>query len=196
MSSREILVARHGETQWNRLRKWQGISDIPLNETGVMQARELGQSLVGEGIARVYCSDLQRAVSTAKIVSEIIRAGQVTVDQRIRERSLGRFEGWQSGEVAIFLGLPESKAYILETDELSIENGPEVEPWAAFVERVWNFLQDISTSPEKGKTLVVAHGGVMRAINHALTHEGFGMPEFRNGEYIRLKVDENNWEII
>lgn len=196
MSSREILVARHGETQWNRLRIWQGISDIPLNETGIIQARELGQSLIGEGISRVYCSDLQRAVSTARIVSEIISAGQVAIDPRIRERSLGKFEGWKSIEVAKFLGLPESQVHILETDELSIENGPDVEPWESFVQRVWNFLGDMTASQSSEKTLIVAHGGVMRAINYTLTHEGFGMPEYRNGQVIRLVVNGGNWEIL
>lgn len=196
MSSREILVARHGETQWNRMRKWQGSSDIPLNETGIMQARELGKSLVEEGICRIYSSDLQRAAATAEIVSEITGAGQVTRDFRIRERGLGRFEGWYSQEVAKFLGLPEEQAHILETDERSIEDGPEVEPWKNFVERVWGFMEEIALLQVQERILIVAHGGVMRAITYTLKNEGFGMPEFRNGQYIRLAVNGNAWEIL
>lgn len=196
MSVREILVARHGETQWNHIRRWQGISDIPLNENGIMQARKLGESLAGQGITRVYSSDLQRAVSTARIVSEIIKSGQVSIDERIRERGLGKFEGWHSRDVARFLGIPEEQAHILETDERSIEGAPDVEPWESFVARVWNFLQDISGDASPDKTLIVAHGGVMRAITCTLKNEGFGMPEFKNGQYIRLTVNGNAWEIL
>ena len=195
MSTREILVARHGETQWNRLRKWQGSSDIPLNEKGLLQARQLGISLTGEGIGKIYSSDLQRSFTTAKIVSEIVQTGNVTTDSRLRERGLGKFEGWKSVEVARFLGMPDEQARILETDELSIENGPEVEPWESFTRRVWSFLEDAAVATEHGKILVVAHGGVMRAISYTLTQEGFGMPEYSNGQYIRLKVNENNWQI-
>lgn len=196
MSSGEILVARHGETQWNRERKWQGSSDIPLNEAGFAQARNLGESLRGEEIARIYSSDLQRAMSTAQVVSEVIGSGNISTDRRLRERGLGKFEGWKSVEVAGFLGIPEEQAEVLETDERSIEGAPGVEPWKSFVERVWAALSDISSSPVQEKTLVVAHGGVMRAVYYALTSQEKGMPEYRNGQFIRLNVDGKNWEII
>ena len=195
MSCREMLVARHGETQWNLERKWQGSSDIPLNETGILQAKKLGKSLINEGISRIYSSDMARAMATARIVSDIVESGDITTDNRLRERNLGKFEGWKSYEVADFMGIPRESADILETDELTIEGWPEVEPWKTFVERVWSAILDISQSSQADKTLVVAHGGVMRAITYTLTEEGLGMPEFSNGQIIRLRLDGKNWEI-
>ena len=195
MSTKEILVARHGETQWNRMRKWQGFSDIPLNETGQLQARQLGISLTGEGIGKIYSSDLQRAYTTAKIVSEITQTGNVTTDSRLRERGLGKFEGLLSVEVARYFGMPDEQARTLETDELIIENGPDVEPWESFTRRVWSFLEEVALATEHEKILIVAHGGVLRTISYTLTHEGLGLPEYSNTQFIRLKVDEKSWKI-
>ena len=56
-----ILLARHGETEWNRLGRWQGHADPPLNEQGRRQAAELAERLAGDGIAAIYSSDLARA---------------------------------------------------------------------------------------------------------------------------------------
>ena len=60
-----ILLARHGETEWNRLGRWQGHADPPLNDTGRQQAETLAAQLDDDGIAAVYSSDLRRASETA-----------------------------------------------------------------------------------------------------------------------------------
>ncbi len=195
MSYREVLVARHGETYWNREKKWQGSSDISLNEVGIQQARELGEILSQENIAGIYSSDLIRAETTAKIISEITGAGPVVTDQRIRERNLGKFEGWHSEDVARYLGIPPMQKHILENDELSIEGGPDVEHWTDFLERVWDFMEDVASSGVE-KTLIVAHGGVMRAIMYPLANDGFKMPIYKNCEIIRLVTDGNEWKIV
>jgi broad specificity phosphatase PhoE len=64
-----ILLARHGETDWNREGRWQGHSDQPLNATGIAQARALGRRLAGEQLAALYASDLCRATQTAAEVT-------------------------------------------------------------------------------------------------------------------------------
>ena len=195
MESTEVLVARHGETYWNRISRWQGSSDIKLNQTGIQQARKLGELLSREKITRIYSSDLQRAVTTATIISGIIGTGPVITDMRLRERGLGKFEGWKSEEVARFLSIPLDQKHILETDELSIENGPEVEPWEKFLKRIWDFMGEISPAGNNGKTLIVAHGGVLRAIEYSLTDKGFDLPVYGNCQFIRLSTDGKNWKI-
>src|SRR5690606_21641226 len=65
-----LLLARHGETDWNREGRWQGHANVPLNERGREQARELAQRLAGVAIDVIYASDLARAHETALIVAE------------------------------------------------------------------------------------------------------------------------------
>jgi len=62
---------RHGETDWNKQRKWQGHSDIPLNASGHSQTKKLAEILGDEPIDHIFSSDLSRAVQTAKAVSKI-----------------------------------------------------------------------------------------------------------------------------
>jgi broad specificity phosphatase PhoE len=63
-----FLLARHGETEWNREERYQGHADPPLNATGRAQAEELANSLVEEQVEAIYSSDLRRAAETAEIV--------------------------------------------------------------------------------------------------------------------------------
>ena len=63
-----FLIARHGETEWNREERYQGHADPPLNETGRAQAEQLAEQPAGDSIDAVYSSDLRRASETAEIV--------------------------------------------------------------------------------------------------------------------------------
>jgi len=87
-----LILVRHGETDWNRTGRCQGISDVVLNDNGRKQALELGLCLKGEKISAVYSSDLARAISTAE---EIARHHGLTVeiDSDLREMDQGDFEG-------------------------------------------------------------------------------------------------------
>jgi broad specificity phosphatase PhoE len=91
-----LLLVRHGETDWNRDGRWQGQSDTPLNEVGRQQAVRVAEEL--DGIDVVYSSDLARARETAEIVAE--RLGlDVELDERLRERSFGAWEGKTGPEI-------------------------------------------------------------------------------------------------
>jgi probable phosphoglycerate mutase len=93
-----ILLARHGETDWNSERRWQGHADQPLNEAGREQARELAESLAGRGVDAIYSSDLLRAHETARIVAE--RLGLfVEVDAGLREVDVGDWAGHVHSEI-------------------------------------------------------------------------------------------------
>jgi probable phosphoglycerate mutase len=88
-----LLLARHGETDWNREGRWQGATDIPLNDVGRAQARALAARLAERKIRAVASSDLSRARETAEIVAIAIGAPHVGALRDLRERSYGAFEG-------------------------------------------------------------------------------------------------------
>ena len=87
-----VFALRHGQTAWNVTQRIQGHTDEPLDETGRWQAVRLGQALVGEGIAAIYSSDLQRAHATALALASATGLA-VNSDPLLRERAFGRFEG-------------------------------------------------------------------------------------------------------
>jgi probable phosphoglycerate mutase len=95
-----ILLARHGETDWNSEHRWQGHADQPLNEAGRAQAHALGESLAGRGISAVYASDLVRAHETALIVAERIGL-PVEVDPGLREVDVGDWAGRLHSELEV-----------------------------------------------------------------------------------------------
>ena len=84
----EILLTRHGQTEWNLLKKVQGKADIELNETGIQQAETTRDSLKEERIDLIVCAPLKRAIQTA----EIINQGR-NIRMIIDERDFGEFEG-------------------------------------------------------------------------------------------------------
>lgn len=196
MDYTELLVARHGETEWNSIGKWQGTSDIPLNHNGMDQAHKLAEKLVDEDIRHVYASDLSRARTTAEVVRKRTGAFGVHEDQRLRERHLGRFEGWMLTQVAKYLELSEEDASELEYNELMLDGVPTVEAWDDFRKRVWDSLHEIAEKHVGSKCLVVAHGGVLRAITMNLGEDMSPQLNFGNTDFIRLHIEEDRASLV
>lgn len=154
-----LLLTRHGETDWNAQRRWQGQSDPPLNERGREQARALAATL--DGVDAIYASDLARARETAEILNT--RLGlEIRFDPRLRERSFGAWEGKTWDE------LEEQFADALERWRAGATHGPDdAERYEDFSRRVESFLADVVRAHPDQRVLVVGHGGSIRAI-HAL----------------------------
>ena len=89
-----LYFARHGQTNWNRIRRWQSRTDNPLNPTGRRQARALSLLIKSRGIVfkRVVCSPLSRARETAEILMDGYDSA-LEIDSRLMELDLGEFEG-------------------------------------------------------------------------------------------------------
>jgi phosphoserine phosphatase len=145
-----ILLARHGETDWNLGRRVQGQSDTPLNETGRAQARTLAEELAGERIDAVYSSDLVRAHETARIVAEP-RGLHVTALPDLREKHFGTWEGLTDDEVLV--RFPEARRGHWGDGETTED----------VARRVVGALLRIAESHPDGQVLVVSHGGPLRA---------------------------------
>ena len=98
MHATRVVAIRHGETAWNAETRIQGQRDIPLNATGVWQARQMAAALADEGIQAIYSSDLQRADDTAAALAAATGLPLVN-DAGLRERHFGEFEGFTFAEI-------------------------------------------------------------------------------------------------
>ncbi len=192
----EIIVARHGETYWNCNGKWQGTQDIPLNIKGTRQAEELAVRLKEEEIEYIHSSDLARARETANYVRKQTGAIGVFEDGRLRERHLGMFEGWPIDKVAEYIGMSSEESFILDLDEILVDTLPTVERWETFSNRVWAALDEIANKRKGKKSLVVAHGGVLRAITMKLSLNGDPKLDFSNTDFIRISYDNGSWKLV
>jgi broad specificity phosphatase PhoE len=168
-----IILARHGETDWNLERRWQGHSDRPLNQTGLAQAEELAEQLAGEPIAAVYSSDLLRAHETARVVAARLGLDVVAVPG-LREREFGSWEGLRDVEV--------------EHRFPGAHGPPDGETRQEMLRRVLESLEAIAAAHDGETVLVVCHGGPIRA---ALLHHAHPRSEERaaNCSVFDLEVD-------
>jgi broad specificity phosphatase PhoE len=153
-----IFLVRHGETDWNRDRRWQGHADPPLNETGRAQARRLAAQLAGEPLAAIHSSDLRRAYETARIVAGPRGLG-VVATAALREIDVGTWQGltWAEIEQRFPDGYRRHTAY----DGVGWERGETHEEMAA---RVHAAIGAIAAARPAEQVLVVTHGGPIRAV--------------------------------
>lgn len=91
-----IILVRHGETEWNRLHRFQGRSDIPLNSKGNSQAHALGLALQEETITAIYASPLGRALETALHIGRFHPVTPLIKESGLMEMDLGDFEGMEA----------------------------------------------------------------------------------------------------
>ena len=150
----ELIVMRHGETDWNRQHRFQGQIDVPLNATGRAQAERLAQRLADEAFDVVVSSDLQRARSTA----ELAAGGRDIVSEPLwREQSFGVLEGLDAP--TIIERHPQLWAHWLRQDaDYAL---PEGESVRAFHARVLQALQRLVQQHPGAKVAVFTHGGVL-----------------------------------
>ncbi len=143
-----LLLARHGETDWNLERRWQGWADPPLNETGRAQARELALELRDTPFDAAYSSDLLRAHETAEIVAAPHGVPVVT-DKRLREIDIGSWSGLLHTEI-----------------EERYPGGvrPDGETTEQHGERVRAAVEEIARANLGRRILIVTHGGSIRVL--------------------------------
>ncbi len=151
-----ILLARHGETDWNKELRFQGHRDPPLNETGRRQAAELAVRLEQEQLDRVYSSTLRRARETAEIV--VARLGiPLGIDDSLREVDTGSWSGLTRAEI---------EERFPEAFRRWLDYGPgweDGESYEEMAERVAATLELLVQRHPDGRLLIVTHGGPVRA---------------------------------
>lgn len=155
-----ILLARHGESDWNRSKRWQGFADRPLTDLGRRQAFELAARLDQTELNAVYSSDLQRARETAEIVARTKGLTVETVTD-LREVDVGSWSGLTRAEAEA--RFPEEYRRWLQGGE----GWKDGETYDELGKRVIRAIQRIAQAHDGQRVLVVAHGGTIRAIHAA-----------------------------
>lgn len=156
MTRTTICLARHGETNWNIERRFQGQFDIALNARGRAQARALARELEGAHFDRVYSSDLRRATTTAAPIAEA-RGLEVRATPQLREKDDGAWQGHTHAEVQVTY----AEAYPNYLSRKPDFAAPEGETLEEFARRVRSVLTDIARESAGLTVLVVAHAGVL-----------------------------------
>ena len=190
----QLLLVRHGETDWNRDRRFQGHADPPLNDAGREQARALADQLAGERIDFVYTSDLVRARETAEIVAARVGADVVVLSE-LREIDVGDWEG---------LTWPEIEQRHPEGARSWHEHGQgwtSGETYDELGERIIAALRRIAADHPDQNVLVVGHGGTVRATRAFI--EGLSVADSRrqspgigNCEVFRVVVEDGGFRGI
>jgi len=156
-----VYFIRHGQTDWNRQRRFQSRSDIPLNATGIHQARRVQAVFTQREVrfATAYCSPLARARVTAEIILEGSTVC-VEADARLMEIALGEYEGRLETELSDELGA----AFTAWRSALFTVAAPGGESLSEAMDRVRPLVQQWRDAAIRGDILIVAH----QAINMAM----------------------------
>ena len=151
----KIWITRHGQTNLNKKHLMQGLTDEPLNETGLLQARQAREKLGDMTFDAVYASPLDRAITTASIIGNVPKE-RVIIDPRIIETDFGKYECrsyYRMGPaMTLYWALPE------------VFPAPEsVETIASMVARSSSFLDELKQKDYE-TVLIACHGGIIRAL--------------------------------
>jgi len=188
-----LLLVRHGETQWNREKRFQGQIDVPLNERGKMQSQQTADFLQSVPLQQAVSSPMLRPKETAEIILQHHPNLPLQLDDNLREINHGLWEGKLESEIEA--GYPGLLQQWQETPE--IVQMPEGENLQQVWERAiaaWSaIVQSATDQPEAGIILVVAHDAINKAILAGL----FGMnPEafwiFKQGNGAVSVIDYPN----
>ena len=198
----ELILVRHGETDWNRELRFQGHVDLPLNDMGHEQARRLGLRLAGEVVQQLVCSDLLRARQTAQPVVAQLGAQLApaflideALDVDLREQNFGVVDGLRVPEVQ--QQHPQAWQQWLQFGaDYAFAGGETVRQFHA---RVMAAVQRLSLMYTGQSVVVVTHGGVLDMIYRtarALPLSGPRQTEIPNAGLSRVRLRGEQVEIL
>lgn len=162
-----LVLVRHGLTDWNEQRRYQGQQDPALNAAGREQARRLGAFLANRGLAAlglgeirtIYSSDLRRARETAELLAASLGNIPLRLTARLREMNFGRWEGLTADEISTLF--PDERKAWLESPLMARPGCGE--SLVEVQDRMLSVLNEIATAHPGEAVLVVSHGGALKA---------------------------------
>ncbi|MGI8315617.1 histidine phosphatase family protein [Halobacillus mangrovi] len=177
----KLTFIRHGSTQWNKEKRAQGSSDIPLDIEGRKDAEKLAERLEAEKWDALYSSPLQRAKQTAGIISRKVGL-HVKFDPRLREAGGGQIEGTTEEERVKKWG----------ENWRSLELG--MEKPESVVKRSLSFMEDLAEENAPGTNIiVVSHGGVISYLLRELDPDNIKEEHMKNTSVTEVVLREGHW---
>jgi uncharacterized phosphatase len=173
-----IALVRHGETDWNRQRRWQGRSDIPLNHVGREQAVSAAPVLAGRSWSWMLTSPLQRARETGALIAAELPPMPVDVDAELVEQDYGEADGMINTDAA---------------DRWPDGSFPGMESRSELRDRGIGAIQRIAAG-RSGPGIVVAHGGLIRATIGGLCD--IEVPRILNGAVSLIRRGPDRWHPV
>ncbi len=160
----KIYLIRHGQTEWNKDRKLQGSMDIPLNETGIDQAKKLADKLKRYNIEHIYTSPLSRAFDTAQEIKKVFGCSITQLDS-LKEIDFGIWQGHTVAEnKAIYGGLVAR----WEQDP-TFDAGYGIESYFSVQQRAYQTLTEIGNGVYD-EVAVITHGAWIKSVICKLLH--------------------------
>ncbi len=194
MTRTQIIIVRHGQTEWNIKGIRQGSLDSPLTARGMAQAKALGQRLAREKFTALYSSDLGRAVQTAQEIANVT-GHAITTDARLRERHLGIFQGLNGEEIVT--KYPEERRAMRSRGPSYVIPGGE--SMVQQVERNMACLNELAARHQGEQIVVVTHGGVVSGFFRHTLEISLEAPrrfEFVNAGINVFVREEDNWMLL
>lgn len=196
MKLKNIYVVRHAETDWNKNLRFQGQTDIQLNDLGREQALKLRPIMQQLQIESVYSSSLSRAVETAEIATQELKI-TIQKDDRLRETNIGEAEGLTHDEIVAKFGehsLTKWRSYEERLLDYHFVNG---ESKRQMMIRARQVFLDIAQNSNRGTIAIFSHGMIMRALTYVF---GVGLPwdvqHFSNGSVHHYIWSDENPETL
>lgn len=189
-----LHLIRHGETDWNVQKRYQGSQDIPLNERGRLQAEEARKSLSDKTFAGIYSSDLKRAMETAEIIRGE-REHLIETFSELQETCYGSLEGKTFAEIEAQFGMRlDFQTQLSNLEKLHHKIIPDMESGFEVINRVLPTLELIARKHKDQDVIVVTHGGVIRALLVHLADYDWSTTKIQNGQVVTFIYKENRFE--
>lgn len=191
MKSRTLYFFRHGLTDWNKQRRLQGHTDIPLNDEGKQQALGLTSFFAANPVEYIFSSDLIRAVETASLATGAQHAN-IIKHTDFREAFLGAVEGLHEDQIVLQFGeesLEKWRSWDAEHRNFALPGGESREQCNL---RFHNALLEICQTYNFSVAAICSHGFVLRRIFHFLSNEQVIPPMIRNCVVFKVTYQEHD----
>lgn len=185
----KIYMVRHGETEWNKDNKTQGMKDIPLTDKGKRQAMLLAKSLSDVHFDKIYSSDLLRAYDTAKTISDVNKT-EIEINKNFREVNFGKWEGMTPSQIDEYYP-EEHKLWINSPQLIRLPGGETLNEASERASNALNKILDgyIQKNVQNRSLLIVAHSGIIKLL--ILASLGIDV-----SKYNRLRQDNTALNIV